>query len=272
MLRGSGTILGPQWLSLSMRVAQVFVFFLSAGFVGAFTIVASRFGESAWAVWALTMLFVTVLGKARRFEDALLRGTTGAAFAAGFFALWIKSTDITMGTTATAAAKIMVPGLMGSAALLAVVSLAALGRFSKATLGLLGLMMAGYAVALFSSSTGGPDPMMHAFMDWFGFARGQAEAWVLVLRKTIHFMFYGLVALLTWFTLHHGADGRSPNFWWAGSFALGLATFDEYRQATSVGRTGSALDVVLDAAGIACFLYLAKYSSSRKQDALLGSA
>lgn len=181
----------------------------------------------------------------------------GAGFVAGFFALFIKSTDVPLGASATAIAKLAVPVLLGIGAMLLLI---AFWRTPRAAAWTAVLVLGGWVVALLSSSKGGPDPMLQMFAGWFG--PEAAETVVMLTRKGIHFTFYGLMG----FAAYRAGGTR------ALAFPVSLAMFDELRQATSPGRTGSWFDVLLDLAGVATFVYLARYSSKRKHDALAGSA
>lgn len=112
------------------------------------------------------------------------------------------------------------------------------------------------AAALIRASGGdfGPDP----FSNWLaslGFSPEMAWNVTVFLRKSVHFVFFGLIG----WTAFRGIrllDERMQ-WWWPLGWALLNATLDETRQHFAVGRTGSAVDVVLDVAGSATFIALA---------------
>lgn len=113
----------------------------------------------------------------------------------------------------------------------------------------------GWAVVFFSGSNGGPDPMIHWLSSTFGMTDEQARLATVVVRKIIHFTFYGSVALNA---CHLAGPKKDLNA--AAGFgvlcALTFAGYDEFRQSTSPGRTGSAWDVGLDMLGAFCFVGL----------------
>jgi VanZ family protein len=76
-----------------------------------------------------------------------------------------------------------------------------------------------------------------------------------VLRKSAHFVSFGILALL--------ADGALNGRWRAWFFTLGYAVLDEIHQTFVPSRVGSPLDVVIDSAGALLFLLLASRSNRR---------
>jgi VanZ family protein len=83
-------------------------------------------------------------------------------------------------------------------------------------------------------------------------AAHQAVFW---LRKTVHFLGYGSLALLFWwYFVLWGLRRRTP-LWGLTATAL-VATFDEYNQALSNFRSGNPADVLLDCCGGVVFLLL----------------
>jgi len=117
----------------------------------------------------------------------------------------------------------------------------------------LAIVCMSWLIAFFSSPSGGSGGMISMAMRWFSLSPDQAETLVFVVRKTIHFSFYGL---LGW-----------TGFRWALSLDVGLrravllglglvfvhACFDEGRQTFFADRTASVFDVLLDVSG-ACVL------------------
>lgn len=115
-----------------------------------------------------------------------------------------------------------------------------------------------WMVAFFSSPSGSSGGMIRLAMRLFSVARPEAEMIVLVVRKTIHFTFYGTMAAtaLRWFLALEVKRQRA--FLCAILFALAVASFDEGRQSLFPDRTSSARDVLLDVAGATCFLAVAR--------------
>ena len=68
--------------------------------------------------------------------------------------------------------------------------------------------------------------------------------WDTVLRKAAHMTEYGLL----WLLLFRAFGWRGA--WWAAAIAVGYAISDELHQSTVDGRTGTPIDVAIDAAGV----------------------
>jgi VanZ family protein len=72
-----------------------------------------------------------------------------------------------------------------------------------------------------------------------------------ILRKTAHFVEYAALSMLAYRALgiSDAARPRRTRLLWAVAVAVTCATLDELHQATTLTRTGSPKDVVLDALG-----------------------
>jgi VanZ family protein len=80
--------------------------------------------------------------------------------------------------------------------------------------------------------------------------------WDLVLRKLGHaFVFGGLTVLWCW-ALRPVTRNPLPI---GGAISVAYAIFDEYHQSLVEGRSGTAVDVGIDAAGIGVALLLLRY-------------
>jgi VanZ family protein len=75
----------------------------------------------------------------------------------------------------------------------------------------------------------------------------------LILRKSAHFVEYATLSMLTYRALGMGAAGRSRWARLCGAVALAIAcaAVDEMHQATTLSRTGTPRDVLLDSLGAA---------------------
>jgi VanZ family protein len=85
------------------------------------------------------------------------------------------------------------------------------------------------------------------------------ESLHVLLRKLAHVTEYGILAALWYRAL--ASQGRSVSrraTWGALGISVAWAIVDEARQALALNRTGSALDVAIDAAGAAVGLLLAR--------------
>ena len=94
-------------------------------------------------------------------------------------------------------------------------------------------------------------PYLHALFPWA--APEQLKAAVWIIRKSAHVTEYAVLAGLWWWAW--APRGASSGL---AAFALSVATavLDEIHQATTVTRTGSVVDILLDAAGAAAALVL----------------
>jgi VanZ family protein len=108
------------------------------------------------------------------------------------------------------------------------------------------ILIAWFSTAGWSTSetSGMVVPVLHWF--WPGAAPEQLEALHWLARKAAHAVLYGVLGALWYAAL--ATDRLSSR--WRGPLALSVLTaaIDEMHQATTLTRTGSAADVVLDAA------------------------
>lgn len=121
----------------------------------------------------------------------------------------------------------------------------------------------GLGIALLSGKEGGAGGMTSWFLEVFHLTQEQAELIVHIVRKVFHFIFYGTIAA----TFTSIGTAMSLEFRKAALFGASWATihalFDEIRQSLSPGRSGSAIDLLIDAAGMAVFLLIAAKLSRR---------
>lgn len=122
-------------------------------------------------------------------------------------------------------------------------------------------LWASVVLAASLNAVGGAESGPGGFTNWLeSIGLSPEVAWqvTILCRKTLHFAYYGMVAL----TAHFGVRSRMPV--WAIAWALIQACFDEYRQSASPGRTGSVADVLLDMAGAVMFVGIAVFLSARQ--------
>jgi VanZ family protein len=81
--------------------------------------------------------------------------------------------------------------------------------------------------------------------------------WDMILRKLAHMAEYGLLWFLWWRAL-----GRNNVEVAAAAIAIGYSITDELHQTTVEGRHGSAVDVLIDAAGVALAVLVARRARS----------
>jgi VanZ family protein len=128
------------------------------------------------------------------------------------------------------------------------------GKLRKPGLWLLLVCVLAGLIAMFSGPGGGPDPMF-AWLASRGIEGAQAETIVVAFRKTVHFTFYGIFAFAAFRGTQEAGIGAARFF--AITLTLAHAAFDETRQLSAKHRSGSVVDVLIDAAGMLTFLALA---------------
>jgi VanZ family protein len=120
-------------------------------------------------------------------------------------------------------------------------------------LSVIALLGLGWVIVYFSGGGGGADPMVRFAIERLGMSPGQAETFIVMLRKTIHFTWYGLLALSAYRLANPKFDLR-PAVVFGLQMALTFAIYDEFRQSTATNRTGTLWDVGLDMLGATAFI------------------
>lgn len=128
-----------------------------------------------------------------------------------------------------------------------------------------GVLALGLLVAGFSGPAGGAGRMYVFLTEWLGVAPAAAESIVFYARKGMHLGLYALLAGVAFGFARLFVPRRAAVF--ALAWALVHATFDETRQAMSVGRTGAVWDVLLDMVGAVLALVLAAGVASKRERA-----
>lgn len=84
-----------------------------------------------------------------------------------------------------------------------------------------------------------------------------------VLRKLGHLAVFGVLALLVWRALATTSSWRSP--WaWALVLTIAYAITDEWHQGSVSGRSPSAVDVAIDAAGAVITVAAVRLAQARR--------
>lgn len=110
-------------------------------------------------------------------------------------------------------------------------------------------LLCGILVAYFSGSKGGADSTVTILKRFFDLNTTEAVIWAIRIRKSLHFVFYGLIAFLA----GQAALTANSRRWQAFIFGIGVTLihgcFDEIRQWSTTNRTGNPRDVLIDCAG-----------------------
>jgi VanZ family protein len=93
-------------------------------------------------------------------------------------------------------------------------------------------------------------------MENFGWSRATADLAVIVIRKSVHFGAYGLMGLSLFLFARSRRSSWTPAVLGV-AWAVAHGALDEFRQSLSLARTGSALDVLIDALGAATLIAIA---------------
>jgi len=126
------------------------------------------------------------------------------------------------------------------------------------------LIIMGWCVSVGSSSAGGADHMVE-FCVRHGMVRHDAEFVVMVIRKSIHFSFYGSLGLFARNAALSAREKPAAAWRFALLLALAVACFDESRQLSVPGRGASLYDVMLDFSGAVTFNLLSTWRASRRK-------
>ena len=240
--------------------ATVLVFVAGFAFAFVATAVFIDLGPSPIWVWALFVTSSLVLWQLPALKNPSEKWTTVLAYSLPFLTLWAASNPSPRYNFKS----FILYLLLG---LLALVSILTVARFFSLVMkspalrnaagALFGFFVCAWLVAFFSSSTGAGNHMIGMLMR-LGFGKSLAETAALVIRKTLHFAFYGILAIFAFRAMSRGGN-RNTAALLALFLALCHASFDEIRQSSYLDRTGSFWDVCLDMCGAAAFVGLAQF-------------
>lgn len=194
-----------------------------------------------------------------------------AGLVALIFLFWVRSERgmISFDRIQVATSQFWVGWVLGLA-LTGIVLLVALFKTPYRAAPLLLLLVFAVILATASGSGGGAGRMVDWVIRTFHLSRDNAEIAVIAFRKVVHFSYYGANAgVAYWVARGANLPIRKPFFSlaaasWALSFAGICACFDELRQSTEPGRTGSFWDVLLDLAGAAYVVALMQRKALRQ--------
>lgn len=124
-------------------------------------------------------------------------------------------------------------------------------------------LLLGWTIFRFSGEKGGADSMVQFVMNTFGIGQHQAELFIVILRKTIHFTGYGIVALNAFHLANPKFDLRRAAIFGL-LIALSMGCFDEWSQSLATNRSASPWDVGLDMLGASTFVGLSVLRYRRK--------
>ena len=232
----------------------------TGGFALAFcSSVALQFsGGHPETLWALFILVGAALSLVPKTAKLPLKLSMLGAYAAVFAILWTISNPAQTGSRFDEKIGLLALLLLVGAAIFAFALLGVAYVKLKAEQPMLRIWALIVAltglIAYFSSPHGGAGIMTEFLMRHLGMAKDSANSVVLVLRKTIHFSYYGSIGLCALRFAQAGEGNRRAAITFALLFVLFHASFDEIRQSGEENRTGSFWDVCLDMAGAAAFV------------------
>ena len=126
----------------------------------------------------------------------------------------------------------------------------------------------GLLIAFICGPNGGPDWMHNFFMRVWNL---EPEEWeiahkaVAMIRKSLHFLGYGLAALCTAVMAYRVRKDVWRSALFGIAWPLPIAIFDESQQQLSAVRTGQVWDVLLDFGGMVTFLTVFVIWNLRKE-------
>lgn len=110
----------------------------------------------------------------------------------------------------------------------------------------------GVLIGYVSGDAGSATPMRSWLTGWLSPEMAEAMLWT--VRKSVHVVFYGLMAL----AFYRAAKGHPRAAVLATVFALSHGVFDEARQSLTTSRLGTPVDLLFDTAGVLIALAWAK--------------
>ncbi len=108
-----------------------------------------------------------------------------------------------------------------------------------------------------------------AVLRWFApkISSPAADLGYIIFRKSLHFLEYGILALLVYRAFRRGRSARWSLRWAVQSalISIGYGALDEFLQTFVPGRSGRAFDSMVDALGVIAALSLLALRSRRRQ-------
>lgn len=228
--------------------------------------VLSPVSRSIWLVPGLILIVVMLLGALPSYRPVEARLSVFFAYGSAFGIAHIVSLPPpAIGSAAERISVAAVPMLMVTLTLPLAFIIGSWRSHRSASWLTAGLLL-GLLVAYFSGISGGTGG--GAWERWLvevlGLSAGTAEILVITLRKTIHFTFYGILAAAFLRAARAEKVPYSEAVLFAMVLAAAFAGFDELRQTTTAGRTGSALDFLIDLAGAMSFVWFLRRRGQAK--------
>lgn len=229
--------------------------------VFAVSIALSSVWAYVWVIWLLLGITGWLLYLLPRLRGQSALSWISLLYGSGFILLWLLSSDrLRYSETAEKVFAILTLVLPVAIVVSALVTLGWYGRATdklrEPARWLLLTFTFGLLVAYFSGNTGSADPMLQ-LMRSLGLSEPAAGSAVFIIRKTIHFLFYGGFAWVAYRTAYVAGARAVGAVTFALPLVLSHAAFDEFRQASLTRRTGNPLDFILDAGGAVFFVWLA---------------
>lgn len=244
------------------------------GFVLAFgaTALYGFLGQNPTWLWCLFTLFGIWVWQLPALKQLDPKMTLLAAYGFPFTLLWLASNPEPAGTMKTYVYQVVTAGI-ALASLIALGGVYSLFRKQPSLrpiiLAMVPLFLCAWLIATFSSSTGASSHMVSVLTKVFGLDASGAELTAKVIRKSLHFLFYGTIG---WLGYRAAVKGGAVS----KAILLGIAvtamhaSFDEIRQSSYSDRTASFWDVCLDTAGATCFVMMAAGISRKSRTSRSG--
>jgi len=219
---------------------------------------AESFFPGIWLPCALTAIFYGLLGLAPKLGS--VRWLYASCVGLGVVLLWLWTRDAKRTANAVHTAEVL--AAVVGVTLMGWVATAGVEK-KKLPVILMGLLMVCFwLVAYFSSGRGGSDHMVIWVQRFLHLTAESADVLTFWLRKIIHFLFYGMVGIVSLAIGRRGGSAIPALF--GLLISLSLASFDEYRQGYFDNRTASAYDIGLDMAGAGAMILVGLAAEKKK--------
>lgn len=242
------------------RLSGLAAFCAGVGFVGCLLVAGSVSYPHAWMPLALCAAAISFYIGAKWLSTIAFRLFSALALCVNVTGLWMLSSVTRMNQfQAERPTWLLVCvgiGLLLTLAALLAALIAPRQHRKPGVYLFIALLMVSF-IAYGSSSAGGPSPMEAFFRHVFGMSASSAEEATIIVRKCLHFTFYGALGLMGYLAAVNSKIERRTAIKLGIIIALTVACFDEIRQTTTDNRTGSPVDVLLDVVGATTFCVVA---------------
>lgn len=233
-----------------MRIVAWFLLgFLGMAGIG---LVLNSVDIAVWPVAVMTLLVGALVVRIRPVEPVAM--PLAFAYLTGFGYAYLRSFPLDGISSRMVSVITLASGCLLMCCAVAIIL--AFARTAQTERGRLGFLLAalclGMLVGYVSGDAGGAGSMRGWLREYFSPAMAEGIVWT--SRKTVHVVFYGVLA----FCFYRASKGHPRAAILAAVFALSHGVFDEARQSFAASRLGTPIDLLFDGFGVVVALALAK--------------